>query len=312
MILDLACLQEKVNKVAKALAEPSPALFELFEMEYQLRRPSLPISSSSPRWQHICRPVYTGPDDRWKAIIHVDFVKFCYDEINEADRTSGRDGLQKLVNTYRLFVSRESRSIHGKWDSEELKVIKYGAVRGTFAIQLGAFLLLIGAKHAGFADVTKGKSGFYKCLNEHKNGSYDHRELTTAEAQTEVDEVLRSLRSKGLKVCRAWLDQNGCRWWREQNDSLKNDLIFWDKESGSLFLQFRYKQLSKGEWQIQVYYLHAWQNYKDYWVPYYEVGSAKEKVKLRRESPNRAKLKEWVLELGSRALHDSEWCLDKV
>jgi hypothetical protein len=310
IILNLVAAED-TQEVVKALGEASPSLFELLELKYQNRRLSLPISSSSPRWQHICRPVYTTPKERWKSIIHVGFVKFCYDQINTADKIPGVLGRKRLEDAYRLFVSKESRSAK-IWSTEDLKVIRYGAVRGTFAIQLGAFLMLIAAKHAGFANVDKGKSGFYKCVNEHKKGSYDHPELNTEEAQTEVDEVLRSLTSKGLRVCRAWLDQNGCRWWREQNNSLKNDLLFWDKISGHLFLQFRYREVTKGEWKIELYFEEHWREYKDYWVPYYEAKNERERLRMRRDVAKKGQLKDWVRKLGIASIHQTEWCLDKV
>jgi hypothetical protein len=142
-------------------------------------------------------------------------------------------------------------------------------------------MMIIDAKHAGFAEVSKGKSGFYKCVNEHKRESYGgDSDLSTEETQGEVREVLQSLQLKGICVCKAWLDQNGCRWWRSRNSSLKNDLLFWDKGNGRLFLQFRYRELSKGCWKIQLYYRGGLCDYSNYWVPYHHADSQTDRVKL--------------------------------
>jgi hypothetical protein len=209
----------------------------------------------------------------------------------------GSDGRALLEVAYKLFVCREARLASGFWTPTEAKEIKYAAVRGTFAIQLGAFMMIIDPKHAGFAEVSKGKSGFYKCVNEHKRESYGgDNNLSTKETQGEVKEVLRSLQSKG-RVCKAWLDQNGCRGWRSRNSSLKNDLIFWDKGNGRLFLQFRYRELSKGRWKIQLYYRDGWCNYSNYWVLYHHADSPTDRVKLQKQMRQKSKLSPW---LGAR------------
>jgi hypothetical protein len=89
MILDLVIRSETMEQTCHALSQPSPALFEFLEIEYQARRESVPISSSSPQWQNVDPPIYTDSQDRWKSTIHVGFVQRIFDKINKADKSGG-------------------------------------------------------------------------------------------------------------------------------------------------------------------------------------------------------------------------------
>jgi hypothetical protein len=218
-----------------------------------------------------------------------------------------------LESAYSLWVSTEARSQSNFWTTKEASIIKYGAVRGTFAIQLASFLMLIHPRHAGFAEISKGKSGFYKCVNELKRDSYGgDRNLSTLEATGEVEEVKRSLKSSGFRICSAWLDQNGCRWWRTKNNSLKKDVLLWDKETGRMFLQFCYTEFSRDRWKIQMYYADEWRDYSDYWVPFTTVLDPTVRVRLQKDVLPRHLLKPWVQELQQTSIHSSNWWLDKV
>jgi hypothetical protein len=97
-----------------------------------------------------------------------------------------------------LVVSGEARSASHLWGPHELQELEYGRVRPSIFIQLAAFMMIIGATHAGYAYIEKGSSCFYKCVNHHKSRSYGKDyELSTEDTQREVEIVLGTLESKG-------------------------------------------------------------------------------------------------------------------
>lgn len=105
-------------------------------------------------------------------------------------------------------------------------------------------------------------------------------DLSTDNARHELENVLWSLQSNGHRGSKAWLDQNGSRCWREENDLLRNDVIFWDKESNRLLLQFGYRKFCKGNWKIQLFFKDQWQESSDYWVPYFEMNTSNDQIQL--------------------------------
>jgi hypothetical protein len=233
IVSDLAMKEDKLSEVESALYNPSPsAFFELLEMEYQAREETHPFSIPSSRTRNIDGPVYSGPVDHWKASLHVRFVKHCLDLINLADSKEGQPGKGELEDAFQLIVSSEARSASHLWGPHELKELECGRVHVSILIQLAAFMMIIRAKHAGYAYIEKGNSGFYKCVKNHKRRSYgEDYHLSTEDAQREVEIILGSLESKGYRVSKAWLQQNGSRCWREKRERLKNDYLFWDKEN---------------------------------------------------------------------------------
>jgi hypothetical protein len=98
----------------------------------------------------------------------------------------------------------------------------------------------------------------------------------------------------------------------KKKEQLQNDYVFWDKENLLSFVQFRCKEFSKGWWKIQLFFQDHWHDYRDYWVPYYEVKTSIEQILLRRKSDPSAKLKQWVRDLGKESIHNSGWFLDQV
>ena len=131
---------------------------------------------------------------------------------------------------------------------EELGIIKLGVVRGTFGLQLSAWMLVTSCHNAGKASIERGGSGFYKFINTFKSREYSGKELKTEEAREEVQRLLSGLTESGFKVDEAYLDQNGCHWWRhfgtKRKDNHKMDVFFFEEGSGLLYAPMRYHVFS--------------------------------------------------------------------
>jgi hypothetical protein len=132
------------------------------------------------------------------------FVSGCFKTINLSNT---EDEIQAAIN---LLGSATLKRDSG-YLLEDRSILQYGPVRTTFTIQLASFFGVISPKHGSYSEIEKGKSGYYRCVNQHLEGSTGHP-LTTSEASAAVDQVLFDLLATGQHVDKAVVDQVCCHW----------------------------------------------------------------------------------------------------
>jgi hypothetical protein len=301
----LKLLDNEYNTLVEStLALPVPALYALLSREVQRAKPGKAvISSTANRWQKVDRPLWTGPHGDSKTKFFVEFVQSQLCQLNLCS------DLESAKENCSFLCSNSSRKTSNIWDERELDIIKLGPVRGTFGIQISAYLLLTPGYFANYASVEGGTSGYFKCVNSHLNGNYEGEKLTTEEAEREVSECIRSLKNRGFAVNDAWMDQNCCyhhrRYGRDDGrDGRKNDIFFIDRND-KLFTPFRSKDFQCGRTDIQFFVNDKWYAMSDLWVPAHEVNNPNSRIGLRRELGNEKYLKRWVQELGSAGTMES-------
>jgi hypothetical protein len=107
------------------------------------------------------------------ALIHVEFVT------EQLCRLGSKHSASEGDQARRCLCSGSARKKDGRWNETELEVLKLGSVRGTFGIQLSAYLLLTHPENGNHATIEKGKSGYYKCVNLHLQNKYNEKNLST-------------------------------------------------------------------------------------------------------------------------------------
>jgi hypothetical protein len=290
--------------VETALLQPAPALYALLSSQVRKTKPSKEvISSTSNRWQKVDRPLWNGPEDDAKTKFFVEFVQSQFLQLSNCP------DLETAKTNLSFLCSKAARQKSNLWTEQELENIKLGSVRGTFGIQMSAFLLLTPGFVANYASIERGKNGYFKCVNSHLKGNYEDEKLTTEEAENEVFECIRSLKKQGFAVCDAWMDQNCCYYHRKYchddgRDGRKNDIFFFDA-NGRLFTPFRSKDFQSGRTDIQFFINDAWYVLSDVWVPAHELRDPNSRIRLRREVTNEKDLKRWVRELGTTGTMES-------
>jgi hypothetical protein len=241
-------------------------------------------------------PVWRYENDTPSALIHVQFVtgQLCLLRTKPSEPDS--------VMARRLLCSGSARRKAKKWNEFELGVLKLGAVRGTFGIQLSAFLLLTLPEYGNHATIEKGKSGYYKCVNFHLRNKYNGKNLSTEQATNEVGECLKSLQQSGFPVTMAWMDQNCCYWSRQYGredglDGRKKDVFFFDTY-GQLFPPIRLKVFATGDVKVQLFVADAWYNLDSYWQPGYELIGLDVTARRRIDGKRTETLLPWVKYIG--------------
>jgi hypothetical protein len=312
------CKQTNEMEIRGMLQAPCPAFYVMLskEMRRHSKKDRGIISSQAPRWQIFDYPLWKSDVDDWNAKT---YVKFVSDQLF----TMGNSALEEeRCAARRNLCSASERKLDGRWTKDELSTIVLGAVRGTFGIQLSAFLLSTPPENAHYASIEKGESGFYKCLNLHLRDKYNGKNLTTGEAIAEVNACMESLQKKGFPITLAWMDQNCCYWYRKNGrddgkDGRKKDIFFFD-ESGQLYLPLRAKQVSKGPAEIQFFVRNDWYNLASYWKPAYEMANQSSIIKRQHDHPTQTQLVDlpvWVKKIGLngslKTFRDSECLLDE-
>jgi hypothetical protein len=300
MIRVMVSLTDDGNRedVEKMLAEPASAL--CIHLSKAMRKWCGPegrnISSQTPRWQNVDHPVWRDEKDTSSALIHVQFVtgQLCMLRTKQ----SGPD----CLTPQRLLCSGTARRKAEKWNDFKLGVLKLGAVRGNFGIQLSASLLLTLPEYGNHATIEKGKSGYYKCVNFHLRNKYNGKNLSSEQATYEVGECLKSLQQSGFPVTKAWMDQNCCYWSRQYGrddglDGRKKDVFFFDT-FGQLFPPIRLKDFASGVMKVQLFVVDAWYNLDVYWQPAYELVGLDVTVWRRIDGKRTETLSSWVKSIG--------------
>jgi hypothetical protein len=152
---------------------------------------------------------------------------------------------------------------------------------------LGSYLGAIPADNASFAAIEQGTSGFYLCVNHLLKDELGVDYLTTADAADEVERMVAGMVKHGLKVDRAWLDQNCCCWWRQfgksGRDNRKKDVFFLEKgKTGRLFLPMRHRLRRRGHC-IEFFVSKEWFNLQDYLA---EIGETTELTGVIKKNKN--------------------------
>ena len=234
-LLDRGAIQEEV---LDSLSQDTPSLYVLLSRSMRKHRVHGGlIVSTACRWQHYDPPV-------WSTIADNDKTNFLINFISTHLKILGSDSdKREKEEACRLLSSNLERKGSKKWGSDELEVIKMGAVRATFGIQLAAYLLLIPAEWSSYATIEKGKSGFYNCVNTQLCEVYETKNLSSLEAKEEVDGCIHSLIESGFPVTWAWMDQNCCYYARKYfrkggKDGRKKDVIFFES-TGQVYLPMR-------------------------------------------------------------------------
>jgi hypothetical protein len=223
------------------------------------------------RWQNLDKSLWDGTAlGRQQILSYLGFVKRQFATLRgetDCDEQHARDMLTS--KSHRVNYCSE----------EELSVLKLGAVRGTFGIQLSAWMLVTPSHNAGMASIEKGGSGFYKFVNSFKQREYSGRDLKTEEAKDEERRLLAGLRASGFKVDHAFLDQSCCFWWRkfgtEGKDKRKMDVFFFENESELLYAPMRYRVFSykaigpggQERYEIEFFVFDKWYRLRDYLCP---------------------------------------------
>lgn len=284
--------------VCTMLKAPSPAFYIYLSktMRGTYGRESASISSQTPRWQNLDHPVWRSAADNEAACIHVDFVTSLLRIIGRSEKEGER------ANARLLLCSGTARKMDGRWTEGQLDVLKLGAVRGTFGIQLSAFLLLTPPINSTHATIEKGTSGYYKCVNFHLKNKYNGKNLTTAQAQKEVSDCLQALKRSGFPVTQAWMDQNCCYWSRKYGrddgmDGRKKDVFFFD-QNRQLFPPIRMKVFATGIVKAQLFVLDSWYNLEEYWRPSYETNDLETSVKRQIDGKGSVTTRAWVKSIG--------------
>lgn len=239
------------------------------------------------RWQNVDKSLWDGTDcGRAKILCYLGFVQEQFATLRGSapacDHQHARD----------MLTSNSHRAKHCTED--EQSVAKLGAVRGTFGIQLSAWMLVTPSHNAGVATIEKGGSGFYKFVNSFKRREYSGRDLSTEEAREEEERLLDGLREYGLKLDHAFLDQAGCYWWRlfgtKGKDKRKMDVFFVDDDSQLLYAPMRYrvysyKAIAAGgtdRYDIEFFVFDKWYRLRDYLCPGFDVPGDRH-VGIRRQ-----------------------------
>ena len=289
-------------QVLNSLSNNSPSLYVLLSQRMRKHRPHGGlIVSTACRWQNYDKPVWSSTADDAKTIFLVDFISSQFQIL-----ATNPDKIE-CEAACRLLSSNLERKRSKRWSDEKLEVIKMGAVRATFGIQLAAYLLLIPAKWASYATIEKGKSGFYKCVNTQLCEMYEKNNITSQEAQEEVDGCIQSLVKSGFPVTWARMDQNCCYYARKYyrkggNDGRKKDVIFFES-NGQVYLPMRSKTYKNDRYEIQFFVMNEWYNLAEWWKPGYEMNGGgsvliKTRMELAKSTKERALLKPWVRNQG--------------
>jgi hypothetical protein len=239
------------------------------------------VSSMNPRWQHVDQMLFRGlPGDLESVDLYIRFV--------EAEFNLLRTGnVCECDNVRRRLTNRAARDSYLGGDHGTKKAVQLGVVRGTFGIHLGSYLGAIPADNASFAAIEQGTSGFYLCVNHLLKDELGVDYLTTADAADEVERMVAGMVKHGLKVDRAWLDQNCCCWWRQfgksGRDNRKKDVFFLEKgKTGRLFLPMRHRLRRRGHC-IEFFVSKEWFNLQDYLA---EIGETTELTGVIKKNKN--------------------------
>jgi hypothetical protein len=287
------------TETRRALADKEhPSAFFIFiSKRYLGKRPEgckYP-SVSHHRWQPGNGIVYLKEGDECKVAFLLRFLEDIFCAVLDAAKPE--DANQQLL----FLVCRKAREQFG-YNAEQRSILEYGPIRGTYTIQLAARFGVIPTQWESFAQIEKGKSGFYRCVNSHLEATYGHP-LSTSQAQGEVKELLARLKQHRHPVDMAVLDQVGCRWHRVSSSNLKKDVYFWDLHNGDL-MNFYRRKLTKNGHKIQLFWKESWRNLDDYNPPFYSYkGLSYDSPYLvpgRRHNTHSPK---WVKNLPSGSLH---------
>jgi hypothetical protein len=157
-------------------------------------------------------------------------------------------------------------------------------------------------ENGNHATIEKGKSGYYKCVNQHLRNKYNGKNLSTEQARCEVANCLKSLQQSGFPVTNAWMDQNCCYWSRlygreDGVDGRKKDVFFFDNY-GQLFPPIRLKVFASGVVKVQWLVVDSWYNLDSYWKPAYESIGLEGTFPRRIDEKKSATLVGWVKSIG--------------
>jgi hypothetical protein len=233
------------------------------------------------RWQNVDKPLWDGTaEGRRQTLICLAFTKCQFSSMHDQN-TQGNEHDREMLTSKRHWEKHCS--------PVELKVAKLGAARGTFGIQLSAWMLIsTPSSNAGFASMEKGGSGFHKFVNCFKQREHSGCDLTSAEAQDEVGRLLVGLRSSGFKVDNAFLDHSGCLWWRlngtEGEDNRKMDILLFEKRGGRLHAPMGHRVFSSSDrCEIQFFVHDKWCMLRNYLCPGFELSGGNRSTPIRRQ-----------------------------
>jgi hypothetical protein len=232
--------------------------------------------------------------DESRSEFLVDFVGGCLSAVQEA-----ADDKAAEVTLFKLVSNVEQKKL--RFDADQRSTLAYGAICGTYTIQLASRFGLIDPKWESYAHISNGKSGFYECVNQHCKQKYG-RNLSSKEAREEVALVQKELQHLRHPVNIGVLDQVGCRWFRAESNKLKHYIYFWDGHNDKLVNFYRRKNTKKG-YQIQLFWQKKWRYLSEYLTPFRSMPNqnyenryvfAKSKLNL---SPK------WIRELPGGSIH---------
>ena len=292
------------DEVKNMLDEPVPSLYIFMsqKMRHVYGRTNGLICLDAPRWQMIDHPLWSCAKDDEKTRLYVDFVIRTMWVIATGSKA-------EQIRSRQMICSSQQRIKSKSLSKLALESIRIGPVRGTFGIQLSAFILGTPASNAHYATIEKGKSGFYKCVNLHvkqKTGSTIN--IPTNIANDEVDACVAGLVKMGFPVHHAWIDQNCCYWHRKYGrddgtSGLKKDVFFFD-EYRQLFILMRVKSQKAGQLAVQFFVKDMRYNLTDYWQPLFDMNDLQSIIKRCCNTRHPDQLSTWVKEMRGRVSID--------
>ena len=167
------------DSISQMLTEPAPAFYIFLSQATRAKydRGTVNVSSQTPRWQNLDPPLWRTNIDTPAVLTYVLFVTQQLCIIGTHKKEDDR------ANARQLLCSNTARKREGQWNEWELEVLKLGAVRGTFGIQLSAYVLVTPPENSNHATIEKGKSGYYKCVNLHLKNKCSGKNLSTGQAR---------------------------------------------------------------------------------------------------------------------------------
>ena len=146
------------DSISRMLTEPAPAFYIFLSQATRAKydRGNEIVCSRTPRWQNLDQPLWRTNIDTPAALTYVIFVTQQLRIIGTHKKEDNR------ANARQLLCPNTAEKREGQWNEWELEVLKLGAVRGTFGIQLSAYVLVTPPENSNHTTIKKGESGYYK------------------------------------------------------------------------------------------------------------------------------------------------------